>query len=105
MNKFKLEKGMLIAVQGIWHVVTEIMFDKETKKTWLNCICDNANNRYSWETTEIDFFLSCKDIADFGYVGWPEEIPEELRERKIPHDVVTEVLLGRENDRFSDYYE
>jgi len=100
----KLEKGMLISIGDWWYVLVEVMVKYE--KVFLHCICDNANNIYSFEPHEIKAFMSLKEI---GYYNW--EIPERLKQlihshliaRGIPYDVITEVLTGQHDDRFSHW--
>ena len=99
----KLEKGMIVSADNWWYVVVEVVFDTSSKKTLLHCICDNANNTYTWTPESIHSYMSLEEIRNLGY-GRPErEFPSYLKERRIPYDVITEVLLGREDDRFNDF--
>lgn len=95
----KLEKGMLVSNGLWWFVVIEVYCRKDTNKTYIGCVCDNANNIYSFEPQEIEYYLPLKAIARWGY-GKPNNIPENLRDREIPFDVISEVLAGGEDDRF-----
>lgn len=100
----KLEKGMIVSADTCWYVVVEVVFDAMSKKTLLHCICDNANNTYTWTPESIHSYMSLEEIRNLGYVRPEREFPSYLKERTIPYDVITEVLLGREDNRF-DHYE
>jgi hypothetical protein len=54
----ELEKGMIVELEGIWYVVVLVRYDSVRGKTILYCICDNANNTYSWDVGEIDGYLT-----------------------------------------------
>lgn len=101
----KLQKGMIVSPGSIeWYIVSEITFDVKTKKTNLYCICDCANNIYSWEADSVQHYLSTQEIARFGWDSWPKrEFPKHLKERGIPHDVISETLLGKHSDRFDHW--
>jgi hypothetical protein len=99
----KLERGMLISTDNWWYVVVDVVFVKG--KTWLYCICDNANNRYAWEAAEVMAYITKDELKNWSYMGREKELPEDLEKRAIPYDVITEVLLGKHDDRFSDYHE
>ena len=96
----KLEKGMLVSSDHWWYVVVNVVFEKG--KIWLQCICDNANNTYSFEPHEVKNYLTLKEISHLGY-NWPDrEFTNDTRFRAIPYEVITEILLGREDTRFGD---
>lgn len=99
-----LEKGMLVSPGDWWFVVVSVVYTNG--KVSLCCLCDNANNRYSFLPEEIKNYLSIKEISRLGR-GWPErEIKsrsQSLADRSVPYDVITEVLTGGEDDRFSDW--
>lgn len=98
----KLEKGMLISNGLWWFILVEVWYSSNQKETHLHCICDNANNIYSFKPEEIEHYLSLKEIYDVGY-GIKKDLPEHLSNRKIPYNVITEVLSGGEDDRFSHW--
>jgi len=98
----KLEKGMLVSLDGIWYVVVLVRYDSVRGETILYCICDNANNTYSWSVNKIDSYLTLKEIGNLGY-GEPER--GVLCDREIPYDVITEVLAGRHDNRFDHWFE
>lgn len=100
----KLEKGGLILVSGIWHVIVAIRLNKD-KKLSIDCICDHANNIYSWEAKDIDLSLTLKEIAKLAYNQPNEKVSEAVRKRDIPYDVIVEVISGREDCRFDHWYE
>jgi hypothetical protein len=97
----RLEKGMLISVDSCWYVVVHVFF--KDGRTYLYCICDHANNIYAWEVEHVHTHLSRNEIANLGY-SWPDRDLGNLKDRDIPYDVIAEVLLGREDDRF-DHWE
>ena len=98
----KLEKGMLVSEGGWWFVVVNIRYTPKVNTLILECICDNANNVYGWAANEVKDYLNLKEIANLSY-NWPEryEWNHEMRSREIPYEVITEVILGRHDDRFS----
>lgn len=78
----KLVKGALIAVDG-WYYVLVYPYASKDGSLSLFCICDNANNIYSWKVEHIDEFPPA--------------------DREIPYDVIAEVLLGEHDDRFEHW--
>lgn len=93
---------MLILVDSCWFVVVNIRV-RSVKEVVLECICDYADNRYIWGLDEIASYLNLKEIRDLNY-RWPDRFPSGgYNSREIPYDVITEVLLGKEDDRFEDY--
>jgi hypothetical protein len=98
----KLEKGMIVAVDGIWYVVVLVRFCSERKKTYLYCICDNANNIYDFSVQDVDSYMTLKEIGKLGY-GEPDR--DILRNREIPYQVITEVLSGIHDDRFNHWFD
>lgn len=98
MSRTKISKGMLVGDQGWWFVVVNAVWDES--KLWLQCICDNANNVYSFEPHEVDVMVSLEAL---GNNGWEMvQVPEAYRDREFPYGVVTEVLSGRHDDRWDD---
>jgi len=59
-----LEKGMLISTDICWYVVVCIGFNSDNKKEYIRCVCDNANNIYSFELEEIHSYLTLKEVAE-----------------------------------------
>lgn len=75
---------------------------------WLDCICDNANNVYSFNIKEI----AAETIPNEWVIIQPEEadqIPyfgkeyEDLMARGLPFRVIAEVLSGEHDCRFNNY--
>ena len=99
----KLEKGMLITPGSIeWYVVFEVVFYKN--KTYLHCICDHANNIYSFEPNDIIAYLSIDEITNFNYDGFPNrKFSNDQYKRDIPYDVIHEAILGTQKNRFSHW--
>lgn len=97
-----LEKGMIVRPynEAWWYIVVRFKYDVVKKVTYLDCICDNANNRYRWNIENIEEYLTLKEIGNISW-GWPER---EIRlDKELPFQVITEVLSGRHDDRFSDW--
>lgn len=86
----KLEKGMLITVDGWWYVAISFDYDIGTRVGRVWCVCDNANNIYDWDLGHVTHYMTLHDVS------------EEKRspiDREIPHDVIVEVLSGRHDSR------
>lgn len=106
-ERFVLEKGMLLGHDAWWYVLVKAVF--ENGKTHLYCICDNANNIYSFTPDVVDTFLTPNEVGNANW-SWPEDFNDEeddkvatYRARSIPYDVVAEVLIGRHDDRFNHW--
>lgn len=101
----KLERGMLISTDNVWYVVVNVRYS--LGKVWLECICDNANNRYTWEPQDVTCYLSLDEIRNRGYMGWEarDYIHKDVADREIPDGLILDILLGKQNDRFDDYEE
>lgn len=80
----RLEKGCYFAVDGCYYVLVYPYYSFKTKALKLFCICDNANNIYSWDLDDI-------------------RPPAVLRDRKVPFDVIVEVLRGQHDHRFDHW--
>lgn len=91
-DKIRIQKGNCILVDGWWFVIVNIYY--QGAKIYFNCICDNANNRYTHELHEISETFDTKDI---GY-------KDPKSNRKLPYKVIAEVLAGQHDDRFDDYW-
>lgn len=94
-----LEKGMLLSVaSGEWYIFISAQVTKDL--VYLNCICDHANNVFSFEPDEIVDYLSLREISDIEWAGLPGRIRKIMQKRPIPHDVIVEALAGRHDRRF-----
>jgi len=93
-----LEKGMIISTDNWWYVVVNVFY--EDGKTYLNCICDNANNVYTWDASAVHTYMTLKEIANKPWDGFDRIISDDLRNRPIPYMVIVEVLAGRHDKRF-----
>jgi hypothetical protein len=105
-NLARLQKGMLVSADNWWYIVVDIVYNYNDQRVSFLCICDNANNRYTFDEKDIIAHLTLTELhmAANGY--WPNrDFPNGLKTRDIPLSVVAEVLCGREDDRFSDYFE
>jgi hypothetical protein len=98
-----LKKGTIIGWDW-WYVVIEIALSGQ-----VHCICDNANNIYSFSFKEI---LETKDPREWILLQ-PEEFNKKHRllihldneyysliNRELPYDVIIEALHGKHDDRF-----
>lgn len=110
----RIEKGSVIGHDWYYVVVSTHIQDG---KMYLYCLCDNANNIYSFTIDEILtestphkwLVLSPRkamNIHSYGLSGLTEEDEELYRKinRTIPADVIAEVLCGQEDDRFDHWY-
>lgn len=87
-----LTKGSVLLVAGILYVLVEVR--AKGTEVYLYCICDHANNIFSWELREVDLIISAKDLSTTTFI-----------ERPCPWDVVCEVLLGEHDNRFRHWDE
>lgn len=103
----KLEKGMIVSIDDLcWYVVVEVHYSANDKLTYLSCICDHANNIHRLSASDIDTYMTLEEIGNYAWSGYEietREIPEYLRERDIPFQVITEVLAGRHDARFNHW--
>ena len=114
-NYRRIEKGSIIGWDFYYVIVSTHIKDN---KLYFYCICDNANNIYSFTLDEI---LNTKDphkwlilspkmamkIHSFGNQYYLNEEDQELYEkinRPIPAEVIAEVLCGQEDNRFNHWY-
>ena len=95
----RIQKGMIISTDNFWYVVVNTKWDAEKKELLFECICDNANNRYSFSAPEVHAYMTLEEI---GQNDWVKPERKLLKDRKIPHDVIVEVLSGKHDDRFDD---
>jgi hypothetical protein len=111
VNYRRIEKGTVLGDDWYYVVVSTHIQDN---KLYLYCLCDNANNIYSFSMDEIlnDNWLilsvrQAMHIYSYGVSGLTEEDEERYHKmnRKIPADVIAEVLSGQEDDRFDHWYE
>lgn len=100
----KLEKGMLISVGSIWYIAVEFIYSNKTKEVQINCVCDHANNIYGWNVSDVEHYVTLKEIGDFGWNNWPDrKIPDSLKERGIPFEEIVVALSGSYDDRFEHW--
>jgi len=103
----RIEKGGVLLTNWYYVIVSIVYTEGDI---WLNCICDNANNIYSFSLSEIkkEKFVILTGAQALYLANWSsyqdlEEKDIELiqsRNRPIPVDVITEVLVGIHDDRF-----
>lgn len=99
----KLQKGMIISPDNWWYVVINIRWNKG--KLGFDCLCDNANNIYYWEMDTIEHYMTLDEIGQHGYGPPNRDFPDDLKERGIPFEVITNVLSGAEDDRCDHWHE
>lgn len=104
--QFKVNKGSTIFYQAWWYVVVSVaMVDG---KILFECICDNANNTYSWSPDKDMLILSPEQAMYLHSYRqeplWFDEhsAAEDAKRREIPVDVIAEVLAGLHDHRFKD---
>jgi hypothetical protein len=104
----KYEKGSVVWYQGIFYVVVSVV--TKNIETYVNCVCDNANNIYAFKTTELrDSVVLCvRDVVQYQSFGTADdmELWDKLMNigRPIPINVIAEVLVGLHDDRFDHWY-
>lgn len=97
MNKY--EKGSCVFIDGWWFVV---VYDDGHH---IRCICDNANNSYTWNHNDVIFSLNTKESVLLGSGGvYNGYLPkQQIPDRKIPVDVIAEVLVGLHDHRWENF--
>lgn len=101
LKEFRIEKGGLVFESGGWYIIVEIVYTND--KVYIHCICDNANNVYSFEPSKVDY-IACKDeiLADsFGRAS--DKFRELKMEREIPYQKLYEILSGDQDNRFGNW--
>lgn len=108
----RIEKGSVIGEVGefFYVVVSTHVYDGEM---WVYCLCDNANNIYSFTMGEILkgewLILSPKkamhiySYSSLDLTKEDEELYHKIK-RDIPATVIAEVLSGQEDNRFDHWY-
>lgn len=106
----RIEKGSVIGQDMFYVIVSTHLHDG---KFYLYCLCDNANNIYSFTIDEVlgdDWLVlsprKAMQIYSFGVSGLTkkdEELWHKIK-REIPADVIAEILSGQEDDRFNHWY-
>jgi hypothetical protein len=113
MNYHTIEKGTILGHHGLFYVVVSTVI--ADKKLYVNCICDNANNIYAFEISDLlagkTLILSPSTAVNVctGSVSEltesDEKLFEEFHGRSVPLDVMAEVLSGHHDKRFDHWYE
>lgn len=98
----KIQKGMLISNDNCWYVVVEAVIAK-SGKAHFHCICDHANNIHSIEFEEVHTHLNLEEVTNLGWDDSRHELPNELKNRDIPYQVMLEVLNGEHDERFKHW--
>ena len=111
MSYKKLQKGSVIGYDWYYVVVDMQIHDGEL---YLGCICDNANNQYSFSIKEILETkephgwlvlspLKAVEVASWDDIGSLDEDDQRIYnrlDRSIPLDIMAEVLAGKHDHRF-----
>lgn len=109
-NYRKIQKGTVIGWDWFYVVVEIVITDG---KAYCHCICDNANNSYSFsideilQTTEPHKHLIISPIKAISRQNWDSKLTDEDEKifleinREIPMDVIAEVLSGKHDDRWN----
>lgn len=93
---------MLITDDFVWYVLVNVVW--LNNKIYLQCICDHANNQHTLDLDEnIHSYMSLEEIGNSGW-EMPKRIlnHEHMKDREIPFKVVSEVILGRHDERFEN---
>lgn len=94
-----MKKGDLVSVWGWFLVVVEEVNGN------IHCICDNANNIYSFKKEEVDYAFSLKDVVETEWCGHDsEDLCKLIKSRSIPWSVMVEVLSGKHDHRFGEKF-
>jgi hypothetical protein len=102
MSKETFQKGDVILVGVTFYVVIG------TRGEYIDCICDSANNRYSWEKADIRVHITALQAVEAATYGTPSEINEDdskmlhSTDREIPVLVIAQALVGLHDGRFDD---
>jgi hypothetical protein len=109
-NYRRIEKGSVIGNDWYYVVVSTHAYDG---KMYLYCLCDNANNIYSFTMDEVlgeDWLIlsPLKAMHIYSYSSLDltkkdEELFHKIN-REIPATVIAEVLSGQEDKRFDHWY-
>ena len=111
-GKVEFKKGMVIGHDWFYVVVR-----LSKCKKWVYCICDNANNIYSHEIKDIEnqtdpheWIIFDPFKAEYGFGNSFNELFKDLderyshlQERGLPFEVMLEVILGFEDNRFDHW--
>lgn len=114
MDYKKIQKGSVIGWDWFYVVVECVIVDK---RLWVNCICDNANNVYSFSidkilnTVEPHGWIVLSPEKAVEVASWDDLMSLEENDqavllkigREIPLDIMAEVLSGKHDDRFEGY--
>jgi hypothetical protein len=103
----EIQKGMIISPGDWWFVVVEAYYDLKEKELYLCCICDNANNREIYAASQVMHYMTKNELGLYlaDYTPNRHGLRNFIKERKVPHDVIMEVLLGNHDNRFDDMKE
>jgi hypothetical protein len=94
-----ITKGSVLFVRGWWYVFVKRIND------YYCCICDNANNIYSFPEDQIEFSATAHDAIKAQNWGFCDDdsLMDHIRERTVPIDVIAEVLAGCHDNRFDHW--
>lgn len=107
-KEIQFKKGTVIGWDWFF-VVVEVTYDGQ-----LNCICDNANNIYSYSINEVLtgtdphewVVIQPEETSMFENYDLPEGFREEFKhlvERGLPYEVMVEVMSGQHDKRFKHW--
>ncbi len=98
--KTELLRGGIVSVGPlIWYVIVNVVYNQDKNEVNLQCICDHANNTFTWSTKDCEHIFSPKQITDISW-GISNGLAELAKEREIPYEIIQEVMSGRHDDRF-----
>lgn len=106
LARTKLSRGCIAMVDGIWYIVVDVVVESDGKIS-VDCICDHANNRFTWEAETLDVVASPEQVLAYkNQYGWtPEYLELAFKYRDIPYGIMWEVQNGDKDGFYDDEFE
>lgn len=92
-----MQKGEMLWVDGCWYIVVEKSGEH------YHCICDHANNIYSWKFEDAQHYATKEDINDSTYGQYREGMSEVFHHRSVPWEELYLTLAGKYDHRFKHW--
>lgn len=94
----RLEKGGLLWDGMMFYVIVHVRFHDGVLT--VDCVCDNANNIYSWQPKSMEAIFDRTTINDWEYGHGTLDKPD----REVPYEVMWAAMAGKHDDRFDHWY-